>query len=181
MKDFCPQIVSEKEKVLFKDVIVHLKKCLKGPIYEETMSNEEVNKFSVFIDTELELENDDFWAPSKMTSTCGGVFFTSQYVKNETFYVWICLLGSSDEAKKFSVTYSMKKRLVENFIYTGSVLTLDKNHEAIITSGSLLGIGIDAVQRSLDEGNKLEFEITIRNLKEEAKDENMESGFSDGE
>ena len=116
-----------------------------------------------------------------MTSTCGDVFFTFEYVKNETLYVWICLLGSSDEAKKFSVTYSMKNKLGENFIYTGSVLTLDKNHEAIITSGSLLGIGIDAVKRSLDEGNQLEFEITIRNLKEEAKDENMESGVSDGE
>ena len=28
---------------------------------------------------------------------------------------------------------------------------------------------------------ELEFEITIRNLKEEAKDEDMESGVSDGE
>ena len=42
-------------------------------------------------------------------------------------------------------------------------------------------IGIDAVKRSLNEDKQLEFEITIRNLKEEAKDENIESGVSDGE
>ena len=185
---YCPEIVCKKEKVLFKDILIHLKKCIKIPIFEEKMSNKEANKFDfdVWIDPGLELENEDSWAPSKMTSTCGGVFFSSVYVKNETLYVWICLLGSSDEAKKFSVTYSMKNKLGEIFVYTGPVHTLDKNYEAIITSGSLLGIGIDAVKRSLDgrpvDGEKqLKFEINIRNLKEEAKDEDLESGVSDNE
>ena len=181
-KVFCPaQITGKRGKVLFKDVLVHLKKCLKGPIYEEKMSNEEVNKFSLSIDTGLELENKDSWAPTKMTSTCGDVFFTFEYVKNETLYVWICLLESSDEAKKFSITYSMKNKFGENFIYTGPVHTLEKNYESIITSGSLLGIGIDAARRSLNEKRQLEFEITIRNLKEEVKDEYVESGVSDNE
>ena len=96
-------------------------------------------------------------------------------------YVWICLFGSSDEAKKFSVTYSVRNKIGENLIYTSPVHTLDKNYEAIITSGSLLGIGIEAVKRSLDEENGFKFEIIIRNLEEKAKDEDMESGVSDGE
>ena len=179
---FCPDnTVCRERKVLFKDVLDHLKICLKKTVLNEKMPNEEVNKFIVLIDTGLQLENDDSWAPTKMTSTCGGVFFTSKYVKNETLYIWICLLGSSDEAKKFSVTYSVKNKVGENLIYTGPVHTLDKNYEAIITSGSLLGIGIEAVKRSLDEENGFKFEIIIRNLKEEAKDEDMESGVSDGE
>ena len=61
------------------------------------------------------------------------------------------------------------------------VHTIDKNYEDIVTSGSLLGIGIDAVKRSLNKEKQLEFEITIKNLKEDAKDEDMESGVSDGE
>ena len=42
-------------------------------------------------------------------------------------------------------------------------------------------IGVDAAKRSLNDENKLQVEITIRNLKEEAKDDDMESGVSDGE
>ena len=180
-KVFCPQIVCYKEKVLFKDVLAHLKKCLSKPIYEEEMSNDEANVFHIWIDCLHKFENEDSWAPTKMTSTCGAVFFPLTYIENKHLYVWICLLGSSDETKNFSCTYSMKNKFGENFIYTGPVHTLDKNYEAIITSGSLLGIGIDAVKRSLDEGKEFKLEITIRNLKEEAKDEDLESGVSDNE
>ena len=42
-------------------------------------------------------------------------------------------------------------------------------------------IGVDAAKRSLNDEKKLQVEITIRNLKEEAKDDDMESGVSDGE
>ena len=45
----------------------------------------------------------------------------------------------------------------------------------------MLSIGVDAAKRSLDDKKNLKFEITIRNLKEEAKDDDMESGVSDGE
>ena len=65
--------------------------------------------------------------------------------------------------------------------YTGPVHTVDKNCVDIVTSGSLLGIRIDAVKRSLNEEKNLEFEINIRNLKEEVKDGDMESDVSDNE
>ena len=42
-------------------------------------------------------------------------------------------------------------------------------------------MGTSAVERILNDKNQLEVEITIRNLKEEAKDDDMESGVSDGE
>ena len=176
---FCPRVHCKEKKVLFKNVNDHLKICLKEPIYEE--ENDGANKFSVWIDSYTELKNKDFWAPSKMTSTCGAVFFISVYVKNDTLYVWVCLLGSSDAAKSFSCKYSMKNEIGEKFTYTGPVHTVDKKCEDIVTSGSLLGIGIDAARRSRNKEKQLEFEITIKNLKEEAKDEDMESGLSDGE
>ena len=58
---------------------------------------------------------------------------------------------------------------------------MGENFEDVIASGSLLTIGIDAVKRSLSEEKILEVEVTIRNLKEEAKDDDVESGVSDGE
>ena len=180
-KVYCPYIVCKKEKVLFKDVLIHIKKCHRNAIYEEEMSNDEANKFNTWISCPHEFENEDSWAPAIMTSTCGSVFFSFTYFENKHLYVWICLLGSSDEAKNFSCSYSMKNEIGEKFTYTGPVHTIDKNYEDIVNSGSLLGIRIDAVKRSLNEEKNLEFEINIRNLKEEVKDGDMESGVSDNE
>ena len=148
------------------------------------MSNEEPNHFLVSNGTSGhgQLDDGDSWRASKMTSACGAVFFTAGYVKNETVYFWLQLLGSSDEAKKYLCTISVKNKIGnEEFNYSGTVHTLDKGYEDIIASGSLLSIGVDAAKRSLDDQNSLEVEFTIRNLKEEAKDDDMESGVSDGE
>ena len=151
------------------------------PLEEYEMSHQ-ANKFDIVFETEnIALEDEDSWGPTKMTTCCGAVFLLCGWIENKTMYTWICLLGSSDEAKKYSCTYSMKNEIGEKFIYVGPVHTLDKDYEDIVNSGSLLGIGIDAVKRSMNEDKQLEFEITIRNLKEEVKDENMESGVSDGE
>ena len=190
---FCPNFECEDDgKVIFKDVLCHLKTCLGEPFEEEKMSNGKANNFLVLFDTnEFSLTREDgdtsslidggYWFPSKM-SVCGAVFFTSGCVLNETVYIWIRLLGSSDEAKKYSCTYSIKSKIGnEKFIYSGPVHTLDKNDYDTIASGSLLMIGVDAAKRSLNDEKKLQVEITIRNLKEEAKDDDMESGVSDGE
>ena len=171
---FCPHVdCEEKGKVLFKDVIDHLEICLKEPVEVEEMLNGEANKFLVVPGR----------FPTKMmTSTCGAVFFTSGCVENKTVYFCLNLLGSSDEAKKYLCTISIKNEIEnEKFIYSGRVQTLDKGFEDIIDSGSLLSIGVDAAKRSWDDKKNLKFEITIRNLKEEAKDDDMESGVSDGE
>ena len=180
-KVFCPNCCEEDANILFKNVSDHLTICMEKPLNEYEMSHE-ANKFEIVFEMEkIDFEDGESWHPAKITSTCGAVFLSSGYIANKTIYTWISLLGSSDEAKKYSCTYSMKNEIGEKFIYVGPVHTLDKNFDDLITSGSLLGIGIDAVKRSLNEDKKLEFEITIRNLKEKAKDENMESGVSDGE
>ena len=112
---FCPNFRCEDGgKVIFKDVVCHLKTCLGEPFEEEKMSNGkgEANNFLVLFDTnEFSLTDGGYWFPSKMTSVCGAVFFTSGCVTNETVYIWIRLLGSSDEAKKYSCTYSIKSKI----------------------------------------------------------------------
>jgi len=181
---FCPHVAcQEKSKVLFKDVINHLEICLEEPVEVEEMLNGEANKFLVFFKTnEFNLRDTCYWFPTKMTSTCGAVFYTSGCVENKTVYFWLHLLGSSDEAKKYLCTVSIKNEIEnEKFIYSGRVHTLDKGYENIIASGSLLSIAVDAARRSLNDKRQLEVEIIIRNLKEEAKDSDMESGVSDGE
>ena len=178
---FCPRVYCKEKKVLFKNVFDHLKTCLKKPIFEEKICNGDENKFLVPFSTRLGLIEGKTWFPSKMTSTCGAVFFNSGYIVNQTIYIWICLFGSSDEAKKYSCTYSVTNKIVEKITYTGPVLTVDKQKDDIIASGQLLMMGTSAAERLLNDKNELEVEITIRNLKEEAKDDDMESGVSDGE
>ena len=73
----------------------------------------------------------------------------------------------------------LQKIIGEKFIFSGPVDTLDQGGDEIIASESLLTIGINAAKRSLNEEKQLNFEITIRNLKEEAKDDDNESGISD--
>ena len=90
-------------------------------------------------------------------------------------------MGLSDGARNYSYTTSVPSKHGEKFIFCGHVSTVDKGFEDVIASGSLLTIGIDAVKRSLNEKKIFEVEITIRNLKEEAKDDDLESGVSDGE
>ena len=250
----CPNYCKEDGKVLFKDVFDHLSICMEKPIHEYKMSDVEANKFNIsFKMNKFDLKDGQSWFPCKMTSTCGAVFFTNGFIENKTVYIWICLLGSAYEAKKYSCTYSVRNNIGEKFIYTGPVLTIDKGKDDVIASGSLLIMGTSAVQRSLkkrkqsDDGSegetgsnplaflrnqeefqqmkrllhqnaemlipilenirqsnpelldlisqnqeaftqminesdeKLEVDITIRNLKEEAKDDDMESGVSDGE
>ena len=110
------------------------------------------------------------------------VFFACGYIKNNTVYFWLRLLGSSDEAKKYLCTISINDEIEnEKFIYRGRVHTLDKGYKDIIASASLLAIGVDGAKRSLNDQKKLEVEISITNLKIEAMDDDLESGVFDGE
>ena len=127
------------------------------------------------------MENGTYWYPGKITSSCGASFFSLAKVANNTIYSCIVLVGSIDQARNYSYTCAVTSNVGEKFVFSGPVPTVDRSFDDIIASGSLLMMRIDVVNRSLNEEKQLELEITIRNLKEEAKDDDMESGVSDGE
>ena len=130
------------------------------------------------------LKNGSYWMPTKLTSTCGAVFFTGAQCSKDSICLWVTLMGSSDEAENYSSSISIENKIgkkFNKFNFTGSVHTLDEKADDIIASGSLLSIGINTAKRSLNEKKQLIFEITIRSLKEEAKDDDNESGISDAE
>ena len=81
----------------------------------------------------------------------------------------------------FTCSYSVKTSELK-LDYTGPVHTLDKCRDEIVSSGLCFTLAKNTVKRSLVEKREpLEVWITIRNLKEEAKDDNEESGISDDE
>jgi len=179
-KVFCPcaEEHCQFNKMLFKDVIEHLETS-------HTCYNlEKKNQILWQIPGNIGWENGTYWVPGQFATSCGAVFFACAKIVKERFCVWVTFMGSSDEAENYSSSISIENKIgkkFNKFNFTGTVHTLDEKDDDIIASESLLSIGIDTAQRSLDEKKTLGFEITIRNLKEEAKDDDNESGISDGE
>ena len=174
----CPHVScanTSEQKVLFKDFIDHLETFHKRmAVYD--LNGEESNYFIARKTTTPHgMQNGLGWM-SKVITSCGAVFFSVGKIANDTVYQWLVFMGSSDEAINYSYSCSVTNIIGgQEFIYKGSVPTLDDKSDDIITSGSLLGIGINAAKRSLNEKKELEVEFTIRNLKEESKDDDMES------
>ena len=179
---FCPDLdcpfTQDSKNLLFKDVVEHLDTSHEG-VFELTATG---NTFDGLYLTEIcGLENGNTWSLGKFTSSCGALFFTGSKIVKDSFCIWVILMGSSDEAKRYTSTISVTSKIGEKFNFSGPVHTVDEGADDIITSGSLLTFGVNAAKRSLNEEKQLDFNITIRNLKEEAKDDDMESGVSEGE
>ena len=67
-------------------------------------------------------------------------------------------------------------------IFTGPVFAIDETRKSIKDSKKCLGIQFDAFKELfVDENYDYKISVTIRNMKEEAKDENVESGVSDND
>jgi len=181
---FCPEnYCCNEEKVMFKDINDHLVKVHKND-FETSMLKGEKNKWAAykkFAVSDFDSTTLLYFPPIKITSTDGDAFYEVGYIKNKAFYFIIYLMGSSDEAKKFSCKISVSNKDGEEFTYTGKIHTFDEKYEDIIASESLFKIGNNAIKKSLDEKKRLCFELTIRNLKEEAKDDDEESGVTGGE
>ena len=109
-------------------------------------------------------------------------FFNVCMLLNESFHHWIVLYGPSNEAKNYSYTLEYLNETDETKCsYTGKVLAIDETYNSIIENGNCFGINRKLFDKKFlipEEDNKFKFFVTIRNMKEEVKDENVASGFS---
>ena len=110
--------------------------------------------------------------------TSADTFFLASRKQCDTLRFSIYLLGSAVQAKNYSYCLSMTDKAGEQrFDFQGKVFTLDKGDPV---EGSVFIIETKAAKEFCDEKSKFDVNITIRNLKEEAKDDDVESGVSDG-
>ena len=110
--------------------------------------------------------------------TSAATFFLASRKQCDTLRFSIYLLGSAVQAKNYSYCLSMMDKAGEQrFDFQGKVFTLDKDDPV---EGSVFIIETKAAKAICDEKSKFDVNITIRNLKEEAKDDDVESGVSDG-
>ena len=117
--------------------------------------------------------------PTMVTTlkTSGAIFFLASQKRCDTLRFWIYLLGSACEAKHYSYTLSITDKTGKpKYVFHGEAFTLDKDGPV---RGSVFMMGTEAVEDICDEKSKFDVNITIKNLKEEAMDEDESSGLSD--
>ena len=118
-----------------------------------------------------------------MISIESKVFFSVLKSRGNLFYHWIHFAGSPNEAKNYSYTleYQNEEQTVMNQ-FIGQVISIDETADSIIENGKCFGVAVKLFEAEfLNEKRLFKPLVTIRNLKQEAKDENVESGTSDND
>jgi len=109
------------------------------------------------------------------------IFLLAERVSNDVVYKWVYILGSLNEAKHFSYTLKLMGNESEISV-KGKVAAIDEPFDTLYKAGKCFAIPLEALTAQLvDEDQKYEYSLEIRNRKEEVKDVNYESGISDNE
>ena len=164
----CPQRIC-KSKVPFHELLDHMKPdCIVdlSGVYNTFVFNYD-RKISV-----------GHYRPRKIIAE-NKVFFSVIRFKEDLLYHWIQFYGSSIEAKKYSYTleyHNTTKTPEITCSFGDQVVSIDETADSIIEKVNCM-----AISRKLFENkfvltdDTFKFSVKIRNLKEEIKDENVES------
>ena len=103
--------------------------------------------------------------------------------ENNTLKWWITIVGSEYEAKNYSYTFELYgTNSITRSTITGQVFSIDETSQKIKEENNCFGINFDTFKKHfLTEDNKCTWSLSIKNMKEEVKDENVESGISDND
>jgi len=165
----CPRIPC-KSKVPFHELFDHMVENNYHNNAKPLTRNEawgKRNKFKYFFTT-IEVKNKIFFGVSK--------------IQDGVFYYWIYLHGSSQEAKNYSYTLEYSDVTEDEVIcnYKAKVVSIDETVNSIIENGNCFGIPRKLFEKKFNpKDDEFKYFVTIRSLKEEVKDENVESGVSD--
>ena len=134
------------------------------------------NDVSVQCTDEKATAENEKWSPKKFTAF-GRTFFDISIIQNNTIYKWIYVLALPDEAKSFQVNIKVKNATGEAVIdYVEKVKSVLECHDFIIENENCFALSVKKAKR---DTNQVDYAIRIRNLKDEAKDEDVESGIDD--
>ena len=113
------------------------------------------------------------------------IFFSTMKLKDGVIHHWIHFYGSPIEAKNYSYTleyYNDAKTPTVTCSFSDQVVPIDETAGSIIENGNCFAISRKVLEKNLFRNRTLpifKFSVKITNLKEEVKDENVESGVSD--
>ena len=113
-----------------------------------------------------------------------GRIFYSVIDKSDALFHWIQILGSPNEAKNYSYTleYHANDASQSTNVYTNRVIPIDETRDSIISEFNCFAMAFGMIKAQfMDKDGNFKYSVQIRNLKEEVKDDNVESGISDDE
>ena len=122
--------------------------------------------------------------PHKITFKDGVFVFNADRITGEsTFDCWIQMVGTTIEAKKYFYTVEFHGLNPDvRITYSGEVISVDEDASAIKEAKKHFGINLGTFRKQfIDEDSSFEVTISVKNMKEELKDDNEESGISDNE
>ena len=184
---YCPYLnCDSNQKIIFKDVVQHTREKHGAPYWGRGPLNEYDNiGWPCCIDASQPMIFEPKLIASKDERTFYFVGFTKPRDLNTHF--WIYFAGSPAEAKNYEYTLSLSNEKKELTI-RGQPQPLDRHFEDIIKDEDAFCVGKKTLNRfkkkvpSFSANNaRIHFGLKIRCLKEEAKDDDVESGVSEGE
>ena len=177
----CPVLFC-KELNPFKDITDHLlsshSKSVDLRSHSVKLSLAEVSH-SFFLMTNTVSSETPFTTWLRKFEFSGTILYLVGQNVNNILYFWVYIHGSHYEAKNYKYNLSVEGKNGNKFTYSDNVKPLDEKSDDIIGEPSALMIGIEFARKIRNKNQKWKIEVTIHALKEEAKDEDIESGVED--
>ena len=182
---YCPILHCEsKEKlqgrVMFKDVIDHLKQHTSRNLGNFSFNDAKQINYVAKVWTKR-IGPTCYWAWQKVQIKIanGTIFFLAGKAVNKLAYFWLYSLLSPLETKNYAYTISITDKNEAKFTFRDKVKALDEAADDIIDKQYVFVIGTEIIKEIVTVDGKLAIQVTIHDLKEEAKDEDVESGVED--
>ena len=171
-----------ENEITFQNIIQHYEK---EHMDNEKIEEQELNtKIELKMD-ELDLSGVDCYIDPIMFVFDNQPFLLTGNTTDDVLYRWVYMLGSPNDARHYAFILKLFGQSTK-ISFEGKVSAIDETFETLKNeAGRCFAIPHENyIAQFLDENcdeddRKYEYSLEIRNLKEEAKDENIESGISD--
>ena len=109
------------------------------------------------------------------------IFVNKMFAQDQLVRIWFYILGSPKEAEHFRYELKIKKESGKEAKFFGKVRSINEDYKTFLESDDTFEMSFGMAKKYLNEESVLEYTFKIRNLKEEAKDEDFESGIDDSD
>jgi hypothetical protein len=108
------------------------------------------------------------------------VFFLETYKTEDYRYIWVYMFGTIPETKNYNYIVKISGTTGSNELtYKDHVQSLGQSLESIVYGKTALMISTAQVDQFANVNGNIHFSVVIESLKEEFKNEDVESGISE--